>query len=119
MPQRNPEDLPWKDAPADDDTFDADPEPDPAEVVGDEDDEAQRDLAAHRAPDPYHQDTLDERLAEEEPDAELVGSPAAETGELQTPQGDDEVVERGEADPDRDVDEPGAEDAAIHVRRRV
>jgi len=111
-------DAPWTDVPADSDVIPGTEEPDPAEVVGDDGDE--RDLASaqlDQSQDAYRRDTLDERLAEEEPEVVLRGIPAAQAGELVAPEdaGDDVVV--GEADPDDDdeVDEPGAEDAAMHI----
>lgn len=125
MPESHPEDLPWNDVAADSDTFSADPEPDPAEVVGDEDDEAELDLAAHRVPDPYEkyrQETLDRRLAEEVPEASLQRAEDPEAGELQTPEragGDVELAEEDTDSPEDDVDGEAAEEAAIHLRRRV
>jgi hypothetical protein len=122
LPQRHADDLPWNDVAADSDTMSADPEPDPAEVVGDEDDEAERDLAAHRVPDPYakyHQESLDERLAEEEPEAGLEPAEDPEAGELQAPASAADDVDLGEGDSDGEVDELDAEDAALHVRPRI
>jgi hypothetical protein len=111
-------DAPWTDVPADSDVIPGTEEPDPAEVVGEDGNE--RDLASAQLDeprDPYQRDTLDERLAEEEPEAVLRGTPAAQAGELVAPEdaGDDVVV--GEADPDADdeVDDLGAEDAAVHI----
>jgi hypothetical protein len=118
VPERHPEDLPWNDVAADSDTFDADPEPDPAEVVGDEDDDAVRDAAAHRVPDPYEkyrQETLDARLAEEEPEATLRGVPDPEAGELEDLERGGDDVDLGEDD---DGDDEAAEEGAIHLRRR-
>ena len=62
----HPEDLPWNDVPADSDVVLGTEEPDPAEVVGDEGEEV--DVSYRGARDLDHHDTLDERLAEEEPD---------------------------------------------------
>jgi hypothetical protein len=124
MPQGHPEDLPWNDVAADSGTMSADPEPDPAEVVGDDNEE--EDLASHRVPDPYEKyrpETLDQRLAEEEPEATLNLAADAEAGELQAPESGGGDVDLGEEDspgPEGDtVDEVAAEDAAVHVRRRA
>jgi hypothetical protein len=115
MRDRETSDAPWRDVPADSDVVPGTEEPDPAEVVGDEGDE--RDPVSHRLDEPtdiYQRDTLDERLAEEEPEAPLRGQPEAEAGQLQAPErgGDDVIVEEGDDDPD----ELGAEDAAIHIQ---
>jgi hypothetical protein len=123
MPQRHSEDLPWNDVAADSDTMSTDPEPDPAEVVGDEDEE--EDLASLRVPDPYEKyrpESLDQRLAEEEPEARLHLAEDAEAGELQAPEGGGDDVDPGEDDPvgsGDEIDEAAAEDAAVHVRKRV
>jgi hypothetical protein len=125
MPERHPEDLPWNDVAADSDTMSTDPEPDPAEVVGDEDDDAEEDLASHRVPDPYEKyqaESLDQRLAEEEPDASLDRAADAEVGELQAPEAGGDDADPGEDDPvgpEGPIDEVAAEDAAVHVRKRV
>ncbi len=115
----HPEDLPWNDVPADSDVPPGSTEPDPAEVVGDEGEEV--DAAAHRVPDPYakyHQETLDQRLAEEEPDRGARGEPDPEAGGLEAaePGGDD--VDLGEADETDPVEaeDTAAEEAAIHIR---
>jgi hypothetical protein len=122
MPQRHSEDLPWNDVAADSDTMSTDPEPDPAEVVGDDGEE--EDLASHRVPDPYEKyrpESLDERLAEEEPEATLQLAEDAEAGELQAPEAGGDDVDRGEDDPvgpEGEIDDAAAEDAAVHVRNR-
>jgi len=69
------EDLPSDDAPADGDLLASSGEPDPAEVAGSDDDPATRDASLPPTLDPadeYRQDTLDQRLAEEEPDKPRV-----------------------------------------------
>ena len=122
MSEQHPEDLPWNDAAADSDDLGADPEPDPAEVDGDEGDEI--DLAAHRVPDPYekyHAESLDQRLAEEEPEAGFrTTDEAGEAGDLVTAAEPDEDVDLGEPDqvePSARDDAP-AEEAAIHLTDR-
>jgi len=112
-------DAPWRDSPADSDAIPGTEEPEPAEVVGEDGDE--HDLASPRLREPdniYQHDTLDERLAEEVPEAALHGSPDAEAGQFQAPEhgGDDLVAGEADFDPDDDSDELGAEDAAIHIR---
>jgi hypothetical protein len=70
-------------------------------------------------PDPdekYRADTLSERLAEEEPDQALKPEGAAWAGELVDPDRGGGDVDRAEEDDPEDVDEPGAEDAAMHIR---
>jgi hypothetical protein len=124
MPQRDPrnvpaEDLPWNDAPADTDVVPGTEEPDPAEVEGDEDDDAEVDVSHPPSPDVdarYRRDTLDERLAEEEPDRTLTEQDA-EAGGIQAAESDDADVslDLGEADDDGD-DDLSAEDAAVHIR---
>jgi hypothetical protein len=111
-------DAPWTDVPADSDVIPGTEEPDPAEVVGDEGDE--RDLASPRVDesrDSYRRDTLDERLAEEEPEAVLRGEPDAEAGALVAPvdASDDATLAEDDADDDDEVDDLGAEDAAVHI----
>jgi hypothetical protein len=112
-------DSPSRDVPADSDVIAGTEEPDPAEVVGEEGDE--HDIASRRLDeptDPYHRDTLDERLAEEEPDTPLRGQPEDEAGSLQAPESGGDDVLLGEADPDADddPDELGAEEAAVHIQ---
>lgn len=126
MSQRHREDEPWNDVAADSGTMAVDPEPDPAEVIGDEDDEAVRDEAAHRVPDPYekyHQESLDRRLAEEEPEATLRSPEDPESGELETAVDEDDDVGPGERDGldlgEANEDDEDAEDEAIHVRPRI
>jgi hypothetical protein len=117
----HPEDLPWNDVPADSDVVPGSEEPEPAEVVGDEDDPAERDLTRPKSVDvdEYHQDTLDERLAEEEPDR-AAREEAPEAGELQAPESGESDIDGEVAEPDRGTDplEPEdlpAEEAAVRV----
>ena len=112
-------DAPWTDVPADSDVIPGTEEPDPAEVVGDEGEE--RDLTSPRfdeSRDSSQRDTLDERLAEEEPEARLRGQPDAEAGELVAPEdaGGDVTLGEDDADADDEVDDLGAENAAVHIR---
>lgn len=110
------DDLPWDDVPADSDVTSLMAEPDPAEVVGDEGQEV--DISHRSAPDAYHRDTLDERLAEEVPDQAVLAEDSA-AGELQAPESgaDDVAVDRAEPDQvePADADELPAEEAAIHI----
>jgi hypothetical protein len=112
-------DQPWNDVAGDAGLPAEVDEPDPGEVEGEEGEE--EDTSAPRIPtadDEYRRETLDERLAEEEPEARLHRTANAEAGELVDPQRGGDDVQRGEAhgagdDPgDSDL---GAEDAAIHV----
>ena len=115
----HPEDQPWNDAPADDDLPAGVEEPAPAEVVGDEDDDAEKDLATPRVPDPsekYIRETLDQRLAEEEPDR-VASRNDNETVELVDPRGRGDVRqgEREEWDGTAPAEDQPAEEAAIHL----
>jgi hypothetical protein len=115
--EQHPEDLPWNDAPADSELPPGTEEPEPAEVVGDEGEEV--DSAEPPVPDPYEkyrQESLDQRLKEEERDTAAGASPDEEAGGLVDPDEGGEAVYRADASDDEDDDEPGAEDAAIHVR---
>jgi hypothetical protein len=118
----HPEDLPWNDVPADSDVVLGTEEPDPAEVEGDEGEEV--DVSRPASIDPsaeYRQETLDQRLAEEEPDRAMEEQ-EPEAGEFQAPESGagDLAAEAGEPD----QAEPGqagveaAEDAAVHVSER-
>jgi hypothetical protein len=72
---QHPEDLPWNDGPADR-ILPATEEPAPAEI--DEREGEAIDLASSPIPDPYQKyrrESLDERLAEEEPDVTAEGAP--------------------------------------------
>ena len=89
-------------------------------MSGDEDDPAIRDASlAGRLHDvdEYRRDTLDERLAEEEPDRVLEAQ-EQETGELQAPEKGDDDIALQRAEPDQfdslDRDESSAEEAAVH-----
>jgi hypothetical protein len=111
-------DAPWNDVPADSDVVPGAEEPAPAEVVGDDGDE--HDLASSQLDelrDPNQRDTLDERLAEEEPEASLRGLPAAQARQLVAPEvsEDDVTLAEDDLDADEEVDEPSAEEAAIHI----
>jgi hypothetical protein len=118
--EQHRDDLPWNDAPADSDAPSGSGEPEPAEVIGEDGEES--DNAGRRVPDPdekYRPDSLNDRLAEEEPDQGSDRPPNELAGGLVDPdQGSGDVyrAEEGEAD---DVDEPGAEEAAIHIRDEI
>ncbi len=113
------DDAPWNDVPADSDVIPGTEEPDPAEVEGDEGDEV--DVSRPPVPDvsaQYHRDTLDERLAEEEPDR-VAAEQDDEAGEIQAAESgeDDLTLGLGESDDDDDAqDDEAAEDAAVHIR---
>ncbi|MBJ7594128.1 MAG: hypothetical protein JF886_04570 [Candidatus Dormibacteraeota bacterium] len=112
----HPEDLPWNDEPADSDVVIGSAEPDPAEVVGDAGEEV--DISHRGVSDPEHRDTLEERLAEEEPDRPLHAQ-ADEVGDLVAPEAgsDDLVAERAEPDQGEleAADIEPAEGAAMHI----
>lgn len=119
-------DLPWNDVPADSDVVPGTEEPDPAEVEGDEDDDAEVDVSHPATPDvyaKYRPDTLDERLAEELPDRTL-SEQDEEAGGIQAAEmegGEDDIsLDLGEVgiDDAEDDDETAedAEDAAIHIK---
>src|ERR1700759_5654892 len=105
------QDLPSSDEPDDDAVVPGAVEPDPAEVIGDEN---PRDLAGHPIQDPNIRETLDERLSEEEPDRPQ----RAARDEVQLLAGEDEEKDGLAANPDDDDCDPeelGAEEAAIHI----
>src|ERR1700682_2646829 len=89
MTERGPQgpqqqDMPWNDSPADSEAPPGSEEPDPAEVLEGDDGEAvdSTDNPQLEA-DFYHRDSLDERLAEEEPEGSLrreAGPPAGGVG---------------------------------------
>jgi hypothetical protein len=113
----HPEDMPWNDVPADDDVIPGTEEPDPAEVTGSEDDDSERDSAAHQAPDPsdkYRRESLDERLAEEQPDR--AERPAGAGGVQVYDADTDDDAGRAEGDDDDPTGgDQSAEEAAIHL----
>jgi hypothetical protein len=118
--EEHPEDLPWNDVPADSDAVLGADEPDPAEVVGDEGDEVDISHPGMRGEDEhYRRETLDERLAEEEPDRALR-HPDPESGEIQAAEdGEDDIaLDLGEEDAEEfpGSDELPAEEAAMRVR---
>lgn len=118
-PEGKQQDLPWNDSPADSDAPAGFEEPTPAEVVGEEGDEV--DQAAPTVLDPYGRESLDQRLAEEEPDQ--PAGPARDHGvQLVDPQGGGGDVQLGEDDPSDIAGDSGdlpAEEAAVHVRDDV
>jgi hypothetical protein len=90
-------------------------EPDPAEVVGDETDA--RDLVGHEATDPNVRETLDQRLAEEEPDRTVDDAATEGTQLIDGERGEEDVelaeLDQRDSEPD---DEQSAEEAAVHIR---
>lgn len=109
------EDLPWNDVPADNDVMPGSLEPDPAEILGE--DGAEYDAAAAPRVDPYHRDTLSERLAEERPELGLGTLPDAAAGELQDPGmgGGDVHLAEHDTEYGSFPGELAAEDAAVHI----
>jgi len=112
MSERHPEDLPWNDVPADDGALPGSLEPDPAEVVGDEDNA--RDTASPRQSG--ERESLDARLAQEAPDRPVRGTDQQAPSLLAGDEGEDDIA-AGEPDTydPAEEDEPPAEEAAIHV----
>ena len=114
---QHPEDLPWNDVPADSDVIPGTEEPPPAEVVGDDNEEYDQATPRPLASDEtYHRDTLNERLAEEEPESRL-GPTADRDSEYQSAEPDGSVLVAELADAEEAGGSAGlaAEDAAIHV----
>jgi hypothetical protein len=118
--RQHPEDFPWNDVPGDSAVVSGREEPPPAEVVGEDGDE--HDLTSHRNSafeDRYHHDTLNERLAEEEPESRLTPAPD-KVAELQGPGlagGDVLLSESSREKQSGSSDELAAEDAAIRIRQ--
>jgi hypothetical protein len=105
-------DKPWDDSPDDDAAIEDALEPDPAEVVGS--DESPRDRAAHPINDPNVRESLDERLAEEDPDRP-VHARAGDAVQLILG-ADDEDADEAEGDDDGDdQSDLDAEEAAVHL----
>jgi hypothetical protein len=109
----NARDLPSDDVPDDDAIIPGAMEPEPAEVVGGDDNP--RDLAAHEFNDPNVRETLDERLAEEEPDRPVRKGPDDSVQVIADNDGDDVAADEAEEDDDDDKDDLGAEEAAVHI----
>jgi hypothetical protein len=113
MSEQHPENLPWNDVPADDEALPGTIEPDPAEVTGDVEDA--RDLSSPRQPG--ERESLEQRLAEEQPDRPVRGGQAERAPELMAGEGGDDDVDAGEPDSydPAEPPEPAAEDAAMHI----
>jgi hypothetical protein len=112
--RRSEEDLPWNDAPADSNAFLGHQEPDPAEIVGDED--RPRDVSMREPRDWNACETLDERLRAEEPDRPSHSAHAIGEG-LEIVEGED--AERYlDGSQEQDEDELPAEEAAVHVEEQ-
>lgn len=109
----NQRDLPSADAPDDEDFGPQALAPDPAEIVGEDD--APRDLAARETNDPNVRETLDERLAEEEPDRPVRKGPDDAVQLILGDDGRDVEADTAEGDDDGDQSELGAEEAAVHI----
>ncbi len=110
----NARDLPSGDVPDDDAIISGAMEPDPAEVVGSDDNP--RDLAEHEFNDPNVRETLDERLAEEEPDRPVRRRPDGAVQVISDDDGADVDAEEAEHDDDEDRhDDLGAEEAAVRI----
>lgn len=110
----NARDLPWNDSPADDAIIPGATEPDPAEVVGSDDDPS--DLAGRPINDPNVRESLDERLAEEEPDTPVRTGPDDAVQLILGDAGADMDADQAEGDDDDDdQSELGAEEAAVHI----
>jgi hypothetical protein len=110
----NANDLPSNDSPADNDIVPGATEPDPAEVVGSDDDPS--DLAGRPINDPNVRETLDERLAEEEPDRPVRRGPNDAVQLILGDDGQDVEADKAESDDDEDdQSELGAEEAAVHI----
>jgi hypothetical protein len=111
------EDLPWNDVPADSDVLPGTEEPEPAEVGGTEEDDAEFDTASHAAPDiddKYRRDTLDQRLAEEVPDRpEHRGNP--DVSVYDAAEGDEAGAAEEDDDEDSGSDDRSAEESALHL----
>jgi hypothetical protein len=116
----HPEDLPWNDEPGDTLAWPAGREPEPAEVDGGEDgDESDRSEPAVDDSDLNRRQTLDERLAAEQPDRLRADPPDAGGVALQDGERGEEDIEVAEPDPDalynEEADDLPAEEAAIHI----
>lgn len=109
-------DLPSDNSPDDDALVPGAVEPDPGEVVGS--DNSPRDLAAHAFNDPNVRETLDERLAEEEPDRLASGRSDGAVQLILGEDGEDMDADSAEGDDDEGDDgDLGAEEAAVHIER--
>jgi hypothetical protein len=116
MMEGNQRDQPWNDSPADSDAPASFEEPAPAEVVGDDGDEV--DQATPAIPDPWARETLDQRLAEEEPDqpAALAEDPGVQLVDPQRGGGDVEIGADDVSDRPGDAGDLPAEESAVHLR---
>jgi hypothetical protein len=120
MPDPNrgphPEDLPWNDEPGDTLAWPSGQEPEPAEVDG-----AGRDHSHHvtDGSDLNRRDSLDQRLAAEEPDLPVRAARDTRGTSLQDGEHGEEDIEVAERDPDAlfdaENDDLPAEEAAIHI----
>jgi hypothetical protein len=106
---RSDEDMPWNDAPPGSDAFPGYEEPDPAEVVGDED--APRDISLRQRLDLGEADALEGRLRAEVPDR--ISDNARAGMELAEEDGEQEIYTSGDGEDDQPADLP-AEEAAVN-----
>lgn len=110
----NASQLPSNDSPDDDALVPGASEPDPADVVGDDDNP--RDLAGHPINDPNVRESLDERLSEEEPDTAASAEPDDAVQLILGEDNEDDEADEAEGDDDEDdASELGAEEAAVHI----
>jgi len=106
--------MPWNDSPADSDALPGSEEPDPAEVVGDEDNP--RDVSLRRRVDLGEADTIEERLKAEVRDR--VTDSARGGMELAEQDGDDlEGYTSGDDGEDDQGGDLPAEEAAVNPER--
>lgn len=110
---RSDQDMPWNDAPADSDAFPGYEEPDPAEVLGDEEDP--RDVSLRQRVELGEADTLEQRL-----DAEVPDRISGQVRAGMEPAKEDGEEHELHASVDREADEDGelpAEEAAVNQDR--
>jgi hypothetical protein len=108
---RDDEDMPWNDSPADSSAFPGHEEPDPANVVGDEDNP--RDTSLRDQENLTEADTLEERLRAEVPE----GTRGSRRAGMEIADGDDSDTDNyssGDSDDDAD-DDLSAEEAALNL----
>jgi len=111
--RRGDEDMPWNDSPADSSAYPGHEEPDPANVVGDDDNP--RDTSLRHQENLTEGDSLEERIRAEVPEGTSEGRPAGiEITDVED--SDSDSNSSGDSDDDSDDDLP-AEEAAMHLDR--